>query len=146
MPDPNVHPDNYRYAGFLVRLLAMLLDTVIIMVLIALAVMSMMFTGLLSLGAVVPTMPGVIMELALVILIIVLWTQYGATPGKMAFKMVIVDRETGNLPGVGQSVLRYVGYIVSTIPLFLGYFWVIWDEKKQAFHDKIAATVVVFKP
>ena len=81
MPDPIVHPDNYRYAGFLVRLLAMLLDTVIIMVLIALAVMSMMFTGLLSLGTVVPTMPGVIMELALVILIIVLWTQYGATPG-----------------------------------------------------------------
>ncbi len=145
MSDPIVNPANYRYAGFWTRLLAMLLDTVIIMILLVLAVVSMVFTGVLTLGLVVPTVPGVIMEISLLILVIVLWTQYGATPGKMVFNVVIVDRETGNLPGVGQSVLRYIGYIVSTVPLFLGFFWIIWDDKKQGFNDKIADTVVVYK-
>jgi uncharacterized RDD family membrane protein YckC len=38
---------------------------------------------------------------------------------------------------------RYVGYIISTIPLCLGFLWVGFDSKKQGWHDKIAGTVVV---
>ena len=145
MSEPIVHPDNYRYAGFLARMLAMLVDVFIIMVLLVLAVISMVFTGILTLGLIVPTLPAVIMEISLLILVIVLWTQFGATPGKMMLNIVIVDRDTGKLPSLGQAVIRYIGYIVSTIPLLLGYFWVIWDDKKQGFHDKLADTVVVYK-
>ncbi|MEE8119748.1 MAG: RDD family protein [Gammaproteobacteria bacterium] len=145
MSEPIVHPDNYRYAGFLARMLAMLVDVFIIMVLLVLAVISMVFTGILTLGLIVPTLPAVIMEISLLILVIVLWTQFGATPGKMMLNIVIVDRDTGKLPSLGQAVIRYIGYIVSTIPFLLGYFWVIWDDKKQGFHDKLADTVVVYK-
>ena len=35
------------------------------------------------------------------------------------------------------------GGIVSAIPLFLGYFWMLWDKEKQCWHDKIASDVVV---
>ncbi len=145
MSEPVVHPDNYRYAGFWARALAMLVDLIIIMVLLVLVVMSMVFTGILTLGLVVPTLPAVVLDISLLVLVIVLWTKYGATPGKMMLHIVIVDQDTGKVPSVGQAVIRYIGYIVSTIPLLLGYFWVIWDDKKQGFHDKLADTVVVYK-
>jgi len=43
----------------------------------------------------------------------------------------------------GRLALRYLGYYVSTIVLFLGFFWVAWDKKKQGWHDKMARTVVI---
>jgi uncharacterized RDD family membrane protein YckC len=30
--------------------------------------------------------------------------------------------------------------------LFVGFLWIIWDAEKQAWHDKIAGTVVVRLP
>jgi uncharacterized RDD family membrane protein YckC len=31
----------------------------------------------------------------------------------------------------------------TTIPLILDYLWPLWDAKHQAWHDKVAASVVV---
>lgn len=33
--------------------------------------------------------------------------------------------------------------LVSGIVFCLGYFWIIWDDEKQGWHDKIAGTYVV---
>lgn len=70
-----------------------------------------------------------------------LWKQ--ATPGKLAIGARIVDARTGGKPSVGRFVLRYLGYILSSIPLGLGFLWVAFDRRKQGWHDKIAGTVVV---
>jgi uncharacterized RDD family membrane protein YckC len=43
-----------------------------------------------------------------------------------------------------QSILRYIGYFASILPLCLGLLWVAKDPRKQGFHDKIANTVVVY--
>jgi|TARA_Y100001949_G_scaffold66209_1_gene55995 uncharacterized RDD family membrane protein YckC len=77
------------------------------------------------------------------IAVILLWKYYQATPGKMIFKATIVDARTGGKPSLRQLIIRYLGYIISTIPLCLGIFWVAFDKKKQGFHDKLANTVVV---
>ena len=77
------------------------------------------------------------------IAVILLWKYYQATPGKMIFKATIVDAKTGGKPTLKQWIIRYLGYIISTIPLGLGIFWVAFDKKKQGFHDKLANTVVV---
>ena len=77
------------------------------------------------------------------IAVILLWRYYQATPGKMIFKATIVDAKTGGKPSLRQLIIRYLGYIISTIPLGLGIFWVAFDKKKQGFHDKLANTVVV---
>lgn len=61
----------------------------------------------------------------------------------MVIKAQIVDVKTGNKPSVKQSVIRYLGYFVSTIPFGLGLMWVGWDKRKQGWHDKLANTVVV---
>ena len=79
------------------------------------------------------------------IAIIWLWIKTGQTPGKMAIGARIVDAETGRDITINQAVLRYLGYFVSMIVLFLGYIWVGFDPKKQGWHDHMASTVVIRK-
>jgi uncharacterized RDD family membrane protein YckC len=71
------------------------------------------------------------------------WLTKQATPGKLAIGARIVDARTGGKPSVGQFILRYLGYFLSSLPLFLGFLWVAFDRRKQGWHDKIAGTVVV---
>jgi uncharacterized RDD family membrane protein YckC len=78
--------------------------------------------------------------------ILAFWFTRGATPGKMVISAVIVDEKTLAMPTRRQLVLRYFGYYVSTIVLCLGYVWIAFDARKQAWHDKIAGTVVVRNP
>jgi uncharacterized RDD family membrane protein YckC len=74
---------------------------------------------------------------------VLFWLYRAATPGKMAIGARVVDARTGQPPSFNQSVLRYLGYFVSTFPLCLGLIWVGFDARKQGWHDKIAGTVVV---
>jgi NhaC family Na+:H+ antiporter len=37
-------------------------------------------------------------------------------------------------------------YLAMALPLFLGFFWVLWDSKRQGWHDKIAGTQVLYIP
>lgn len=66
----------------------------------------------------------------------------GATPGKklLAIKVIKTDGQPLNY---GVAIIRSLASLVSAIPLFLGYIWVAFDSKKQAWHDKIAGTYVV---
>ena len=75
--------------------------------------------------------------------VITFWVYKSATPGKMATHLTIVDAKTGGKPTTAQFVIRYLGYYVSIIPLFLGLIWVGIDKRKQGFHDKMAGTVVL---
>ena len=77
------------------------------------------------------------------IAIILFWNYREATPGKMWLGIRVVDAETLGHPSTRQYVARYFGYIVSIVPLLLGLFWVAWDPRKQAWHDKLARTVVL---
>jgi uncharacterized RDD family membrane protein YckC len=70
------------------------------------------------------------------------WYARGATPGKMMLGLQIVNRD-GSPLGLVASLLRFVGYLVSTLVLMLGFLWIIWDKDKQGWHDKIAGTLVV---
>jgi uncharacterized RDD family membrane protein YckC len=75
--------------------------------------------------------------------VILFWVAKQATPGKMAISARIVDAVTGGKPGTGQLIIRYLGYYVAMLPVFLGIVWVAFDGRKQGWHDKLAGTVVV---
>jgi len=75
----------------------------------------------------------------------VFWRYRAATPGKIMMDIYIVDADTLRQPTFGRLILRYLGYYVSIFTLFLGFFWIGWDKRKQGFHDKIAKTVVIKK-
>lgn len=80
------------------------------------------------------------------IAVILFWIYCSATPGKMLLKMKIVDAKTGARPSRKQCIIRYFGYIISILPLGLGFIWIYYDRKKQGWHDKIAGTVVLIAP
>ncbi len=71
------------------------------------------------------------------------WIKYSATPGKLLLDCEIVDARTGKPISFKQSVLRYVSYSISALPLFLGFFWMLIDKNNQTWHDKIAGTIVI---
>jgi uncharacterized RDD family membrane protein YckC len=67
----------------------------------------------------------------------------GQTLGKMAVGIKVVNTK-GSGPGLGTAALREIpGKLLSSIAIYLGFLWIIWDGKKQGWHDKIASTYVV---
>lgn len=81
---------------------------------------------------------------------------FSATPGKMVLGMQVRRRDRPGPLSWGTVLMRWmfqVGYGVVTLVPFLGYLasvywlldnlWPLWDGKRQALHDKAAATNVV---
>ena len=68
----------------------------------------------------------------------------GQTLGKMALGIKVVTVDGQQVPGYVKAFLReFVGKFLSGIVIGLGYLWMLWDKKKQTWHDKIAGTVVI---
>jgi uncharacterized RDD family membrane protein YckC len=126
-------------AGLGYRLLAQIIDLFWLLPLSFLlgAIASFVNGGRISLGGEV--MANVIGAL----LVVTFWVERQGTPGKLVLGLRIVDADTGGTPPVGRLVIRYVGYLVSAIPLGLGYLWAIWDPRRQGWHDKMAGTLVI---
>jgi uncharacterized RDD family membrane protein YckC len=68
----------------------------------------------------------------------------GQTIGKRALGIRVYDfRGSGEPIGYGRAFIRWLGKIISSIPCYLGFLWMLWDKEKQTWHDKLATTVVV---
>ncbi len=128
------HPD---YVEFRRRLFAFMIDyflCVIGSILIEVLVRSI--TGDASIA-------DVFSALVIPIYFIGFWTlAKGQTPGKMWAKIRIVTSE-GNPIGFGRSIMRYLGYMLSSLMLFIGFLMILWDDDYQGFHDKMARTYVI---
>jgi uncharacterized RDD family membrane protein YckC len=72
------------------------------------------------------------------------WVKYGATPGKMAVGIKVISADGGPL-SVGQAIGRYFAHMLSGIILYIGYMMAGWDEQKRALHDRICETRVIYK-
>ncbi len=85
-------------------------------------------------------------------------TWRGATPGKMAVGISVRLREKPGNPTLLVALKRQTVYIgtslLSLVPVvgasasiikILNLLWPLWDDKRQALHDKVAATNVVVK-
>jgi uncharacterized RDD family membrane protein YckC len=66
----------------------------------------------------------------------------GASIGKSVLAVRLVNTDLQPIGG-GMAFLRSVLHIVDAIPCYLGYFWPIWDSRKQTFADKIVNTFVI---
>ncbi|BDY13521.1 RDD family protein [Hydrogenimonas cancrithermarum] len=69
--------------------------------------------------------------------------QYGASLGKMAMKMQVVEIETMTKPRLAVAFNRAVFRIVSGMIFYLGFVWAFFDPYRQTWHDKTASTLVV---
>ena len=142
-----------QYAGFTTRLVAVIIDRLIvaatisiISVVIDLGLKALGLDKLLGTqGQASPLMPVLAAVLAFSLPVaydIASWLLAGQTPGKRVMGLRIV-RTDGQRLTLGNCVRRIIGYWISAI-LFLGYLWVLVDNRRQGFHDKIAGTFVVY--
>ena len=72
-----------------------------------------------------------------------LWWWLQGTVGKMALSLAVVDEASGEPISVLQGLARYVGYLLSALPLGLGFLWIAFDERRRGWHDLLAGTVVL---
>jgi uncharacterized RDD family membrane protein YckC len=71
------------------------------------------------------------------------WTLTGQTPGMTLMGLRVVTTD-GHYVSLGRSVRRLIGYFVSALVLWLGFLWILVDDRRQGWHDKIAGTCVVY--
>ena len=142
--DEVVSKEHRQHAGFWVRMVASIIDSVL-MLMLTLPILYLIYgdayfdsTALVQGGG-----DFFISYLLPIGVIILFWIYKSATPGKIALSIIIVDEKTGGKPSINQYVIRYICYYVSLIPLGLGFIWVALDDKKQGWHDKMAGTVVI---
>jgi uncharacterized RDD family membrane protein YckC len=137
------------YAGFWIRALASIIDTIIMVVPMFIFLASIYpdyFSLELDPGARMYRGPiDVAVQLGVPCFYTILfWRLKGATPGKMIVEIKIVDAKTLLEPSVPSLIGRYFAYFASTIPLCLGFLWVAWGKDKRGFHDKLAGTAVIY--
>lgn len=130
--------DSPHYAGFWRRLLAAIIDTVIFTLLMAL------IFGPVAMNAGMFTPLGVLQTVVGMLLTVILWIKFLGTPGKLLLGCQVVDADSFQPLTLRQSILRYVAYLASMLPLLLGFLWIAFDARKQGFHDKIAHSVVLY--
>ncbi|MAR89734.1 MAG: RDD family protein [Pseudomonadales bacterium] len=135
-----------QYMGFWLRVLASILVNLWLGLLMAVVIAAVMLAVPLNAESLEMMATSYSIQMGLpALLVIGLWCRYASTPGKMAFKAKIVDADTLQPVANGRLAVRYFAYLVSLLPLGLGFLWVAWDARKQGFHDKIAGTVVIME-
>lgn len=131
-------PDRGSKANLFRRFMALVLDPLIAAVLyfVALGVFGGLSEDLGVVAAVVFPVGYFIWFLSLL--------RRGLTPGKKLLGLKVVDHQSGAIPGYGKMFLReIVGRMLSAMVAGLGYLWALFDRNAQAWHDKLAGTVVL---
>jgi uncharacterized RDD family membrane protein YckC len=149
-----------QYAGFWTRFAARLLDGLII---IAISLIPAIIVGAIAYEAVYPNdqlfvtqeeagnafaagyWAGSAVSAVVGLVYVIIGWAHGRTWGMRALGLRVVRRSTSGKPGFGPAIARYLVSIVSALPLYLGFLWMLWDNAKQTWHDKAANTVVVYE-
>jgi uncharacterized RDD family membrane protein YckC len=158
VPWANVYSDvikasagtRYAYAGFWIRLVANIIDSLIISIpigIIAYALLAPALTSGQDISTIDPTNLSALRlagTAASVGYFVYFWTT-GATPGMRLFGIRVADASTGHSIGFGKAFIRYIGYSISSFCCGIGLLWAAFDSRKQGWHDKMAGTVVLHR-
>ncbi len=139
------------------RMAAFLIDAVIITVSVSIIAWTVAITQsllqlpalaeLLSLGGLFPDfdslLAGLVGTTMFALYTLFFWATTGRTFGKafMGLRVVTTNGRRLTLP---RAMVRLLGYLVSALPLFVGFLWSLIDDRRQGFHDKLAGTCVVY--
>ena len=124
-------------AGFWIRVVAFIIDSIIVGVINAIvaAILSSNTTGRTGIQTVLG-----------IIYFSYFWSANSPWPGQTVGDKLLnlrVTRTDGSDLTIVQAFIRYVGLFISFIVIFIGVIWVAFDPNKQGWHDKIAGTYVI---
>ncbi len=132
---------NFIYVGFWERLLALIIDESILII------SCLVIYFALSSGQ---TYKNDVLFLFILACILVQWLYFAyfessemqATIGKQILKIKVTNIY-GYRISFEKASSRLLGKIISSVFLFIGFFAVFFDNKKQAWHDKMTNTIVI---
>jgi uncharacterized RDD family membrane protein YckC len=81
--------------------------------------------------------------LAAPVYFIFFYASTGQTIGMYIMGIRVVRLDGKHMTLVGGAI-RWLGLILSMLPLGLGFLWVLVDDRRQGWHDKLAHTCVVY--
>jgi uncharacterized RDD family membrane protein YckC len=119
------------FGGFWIRLVAYIIDAIILGAIQAVLVSAAGNTGQSIAG------------LISIAYFIGMWGATGQTIGMMPFGLHIVRNADGGKITWGNAVLRFLGMVVAFVCLFIGVIWIAFDARKRGWHDMIGGTVVI---
>lgn len=68
---------------------------------------------------------------------------FSKTFGKHLFGLKVVKEDGESLSWMNILIRETVGKLLSAIVIGIGYLWILFDSKRQGWHDKLAKTVVI---
>ena len=146
------------YAGPVTRLIAFLLDVVILIIAVGLVssftVNAIELFGLSDLVSTYRQSGGLISTVFVVFVamfnflvvsfyFIFSWNWTGATPGDLIFGLRVVNKQGGRV-SFFRSIMRLIGAYISAASLMIGFIWALFDSRRQGWHDKLGGTVVLY--
>ncbi|MFN2141194.1 MAG: RDD family protein [Candidatus Promineifilaceae bacterium] len=146
------------YAGPVTRLVAFLVDVIILLLVVGL--ISAFVSSTLNLfgltdravnflfsGGIVST---IVLFIAIAFNFIVIgayfilaWNWTGATVGDALFGLHVVSKR-GERVSILHSIMRLIGMYISVIVFLLGFIWALFDRRRQGWHDKLGGTFVLY--
>ncbi|HLW82445.1 MAG TPA: RDD family protein [Candidatus Acidoferrales bacterium] len=152
------------YAGFWLRLVAYIIDSLIIGFVLGVVVLILVLTtGVLAFIRNLPNNPnpGLVFQSAMFMAflflaaawIVAVWLYYAwmessrfqGTLGKMALGLIVTDMQYRPVSFGRASGRFFARFITNLIPLFIGYIMAGFTAQKQALHDMIASCLVLRK-
>jgi uncharacterized RDD family membrane protein YckC len=150
-PYQAIAPAGVRYAGFWIRVLAAIIDTILLRIVVAPIHIIFGGLGMAGMMAGLPHAPLAIFGggVSLIVLFFASWlyeafmesSSYQGTLGKMIFGLKVTDLY-GNRISFERATGRHFAKILSAMILGIGYLMVAFTERKQGLHDQVAGTLV----
>jgi uncharacterized RDD family membrane protein YckC len=139
--------------GFLARSLALGVDLIFILLLVAIFFVAGLLTMELSIADVRNL--AIAQKLKLILPVLFPWGgilsiayftfslgAWGQTLGKMIFGLRVIQK-SGEPVGFIRAFFRTLAYSISLVPIFMGFFWVAFAPSKRGWHDVLAGTIVI---
>ncbi|MFN8485821.1 MAG: RDD family protein [Anaerolineae bacterium] len=71
------------------------------------------------------------------------WTLGGQTIGDYMVGVKVIRTDGGDV-GFIRALIRWIGFVLCILSLGIGFLWVVIDDRRQGWHDKLAHTCVVY--
>ena len=167
-PEEDDGPDIGVYAGLGRRLIAFVVDAILILLfgLVAAAVLGLLrglqnayfyfvqhvpADQLTTDGSMIALYSSIVASYGLLVIVIP-WLYYAgfessrsqATPGKLLMHIVVTDMN-GNKPTFARVTLRHFAKFLSTLIIFIGFLMIGLTKKRQGLHDRIAGCLVLLQ-
>lgn len=117
------------YGGFWRRLGAVIVDNILMMIVLVTPMMLYYGDAYFEAESFAGGLDFLVTFVLPLVLTVWFWVKFGATPGKMALNLQVVDAHTGQNITIGKSIIRLLGYLLSAIPLGLGFLWLLLTAK-----------------